>query len=166
MAGQDGAAGALLGRLAAEPAPEVRAAIVTALIAIGTAEVAAGLVALLGSEDAALRNHAVEALQRLGPVAAGPVLALLDHADPDRRIVAVKVLEAHGDDDILARLRGMLARDGDLNVCLAVVEALGLFGRPEDVPALHAFASRFAEEPAVRFAVDLVVPPAAVARPE
>lgn len=149
---------ALLAMLATEPAREVREAILTALIAGGTAAAAEGLAALIGSEDASLRSAAIEALRRMeGSVALPPVLALLDHPDADRRLLAVGVLEAFPAAAVRARLRALLEHDLEPNVGLAAVEVLAQVGEAEDAPALAGFAARFPEEPMVGFAVRLAL---------
>jgi HEAT repeat protein len=155
MAGEPAATGALLDAIVGEPAHEVRAAMMTALISIGTEEAAAGLAALLASKDIALRNDAIEALRRMGDVVAGPLAAILAEPDPGRRIFAITALEGHRGAWARALLRTVLAEDEDVNVGLAAVEALSLLGEADDVPALHAFAERFAHEPAAAFVVSL-----------
>jgi HEAT repeat protein len=152
-----GDAPALLAVLASEPAGEVREAIVTALIAIRSEVAAEGLAALLGSEDTALRNDAVEALRRIGEVASRPLGAALSHADPDVRLFAVNALEQPRAPWARARLRAVLAEEQEVNIGLAAVEALAETGGPEDAAALSAFAARFHEEPMVAFAVGVAL---------
>ncbi len=148
-------AGDLAAALGLEPDASVREAIVTSLVAIGSEEAAAGLSVHLASEDTGLRNAAIEALQQMGSTAAAQVGGLLGDPDADVRIFAVNALERLDDRLACAWLRDVLERDTEVNVGLAAVEALSRLGGPEDVPALRAFAARFADEPFAAFAVDL-----------
>jgi len=146
------ALGAALGE---EASPRVREAIVLTLIAIGTPEAAAAIGGFLASEDVVLRNTAVEALQQIGPSAGAYVERLLEAPDPDTRIFAVNVIEALRQQEAAGWLRRVLARDPDLNVGLAAVEAIAQFGEPADEAVLRGFAARFPGEPFVTFAVNL-----------
>jgi HEAT repeat protein len=136
----------------------VREAIVTSLIVIATEEAAAGLANFLNSDDAHLRNLAIEALREIGPAAGSQIERLLASPYPDVRIFAVNVLDAffYRRERDRERLHTLLQQDPDVNVGLAAVEALSQVGGPEDVPALRAFAARFPEHAFVAFAVDLV----------
>jgi HEAT repeat protein len=152
-AGDPVATPALLATLVSEPAREVRVAIVTALIAIGTEEAAAGLVGLLRADDIGLRNDALEALRRIGTAAAAPLRAALADPDPDRRLFAIQALGPRQAGWARDRLRALLAVETEVNVGLAAVNAMAEFGNSDDLHALHDFAARFPAEPMVGFAV-------------
>src|SRR5512141_62081 len=71
----------------------VRKTAVEGLVALGGDDVTTGLVRRLSAEDnAGARNSAIEALVQIGAAAVGPVMPLLDTADPDVRKFAVDVL--------------------------------------------------------------------------
>lgn len=148
---------ALLAALAGEPVRAVRDAIFTSLIVIRSAASAEGLAALLGSEKAALRSDAVEALRCMGEVAAGPLGTALRHPDSDVRLFAVSALQQPRAPWALAHLRAVLAAEAEVNIGLAAVEALAEIGGPEDSAALAAFADRFPGEPMVAFAVGVAL---------
>jgi HEAT repeat protein len=133
----------------------VRQAILTGLITIGDEQAAAGLAACLRSEDVALRNGAIEALQQMGQAAGAHVESLLASDDADVRLFAINVLEALRHQNTRIWLHQVLARDTEVNVGLGAVEALAQFGGPEDVAALRDFAQRFPNEPFVEFAVNM-----------
>lgn len=156
---------ALLDALVVEPAVEVRAAIITTLIGIRSEQAAEGLVALLGHEDAALRNDAIEGLRCMGEAAARPLGAALRHADPDVRLFAVNALVQKQARWACVQLRAVLAEEAEVNVGLAAVEALAEAGGPEDTAALTAFAARFPDEPMVAFAVRVALDQIGVASP-
>lgn len=147
--------GALVAAAGAEAEHSVREAIVFALLTIGTADAASGAARLLASEDAGLRNGAVEALQQMDATAIPAVEPLLGSADPDLRIFAVNVLAGVRDRAARPLLRRVLASDPELNVGLAAVEAVAQVGDGEDAAALRAFAARFPDDPSAACAADL-----------
>ncbi|AWK89235.1 HEAT repeat domain-containing protein [Azospirillum thermophilum] len=154
LAGRADGAGALAGRLPQEDDPSVREVVLTALARLGTAEAAAALVPLLDSEDAGLRNAVAESLQQMpGEVAAPAVRPLLDSSDPDLRIFAALLVGRLPVAERFDWLTGVLQRDPDINVCLAVVEALLETGHPEVLPALEGLEARFPGDPFVTFSV-------------
>ena len=150
---QPAAAADLAAALPTETSPLVCEAIFTALVGIGGEPVAAALAGLLRSEDVALRNGAIEALQQIGPAVTTHVERLLVSPDADTRIFAVAVLEAAPHDRARERLRLVLETDPEVNVGLAAVELLAQLGRPEDEAALLGFRARFPDESFVAFAV-------------
>jgi HEAT repeat protein len=78
--------------LANERSLSVRSIILTGLIINKSATVVAGLLPLLRSEDANLRNGAFEALQQMPDEVAPHADAMLDDPDSDVRIFAIHVL--------------------------------------------------------------------------
>lgn len=146
---------ALGAALGTEPAPRVRQAIVSALAGIGTDAAAAVLADLLGSEDTALRNDAIEALRQFGPAAGPSIERLLASPVPDVRIFAVSVLEGLRHPSVPMWLYAVLDQESEVNVGLAAVEALAQVGDACATAPLRAFAQRFPAEPFVAMAVDL-----------
>ena len=155
LAGSADAAAALAAALGQESASEVREAIVTALVEIGSEAAAHGLAQYFRGEDVELRNAAVEALRQIGDPSALAMKERLASSDPDERIFAINVLEGLRHTDTADWLRDVLAHDPDIKVGLAAVEALVQTGEAEDAAALRAFAARFPDEPFVGFAVRL-----------
>jgi HEAT repeat protein len=150
------AASTLCARLEAETETAVREALLTALIEIGGPTVVEGLTPLLRSEDAALRNLAIEALQQLPEAVSPHMEAMLRDADPDYRIFAVNVLGNLRHPQAPLWLQTVVERDADFNVCAAAVEVLAEVGGPEAIPALQALSGRF-DEPFMRFCVQAAV---------
>lgn len=157
LAGNPAAAAPLLATLDREPVREVRVAIVTSLMATRTEAVAAGLTALLRSQDVALRNDAIEALRQMGDAARGPITVALDDGDADMRLFAVNALDHARTPWAREALRRVLAEDPEVNVGLAAVDSLAATGTAADAPALAAFAARFPDEPMVAFAVRMAL---------
>ncbi len=151
------AAEPLCARLTVESDKAVREAMVTSLIRIGNEQAVQGLLPLLRSEDAGLRNDVIEALQQM-PGSVGPFMeAMLTDADTDVRIFAVNILEALRHADSRRWLEEVIARDPHINVCATAVDLLAEVGTPESLPTLQTLLERFGREPYIRFAVDTAV---------
>lgn len=149
-------AASLLGaRLPREEAPAVREALLTALVRIGSPDAAAVLVPLLASEDAGLRNSALESLQQMPADAVEPQMdGLAGSDDSDLRIFGVLLAARLGPAERSARLRRALEQDPHVNVGLTAAEAVAELGDPAALPALETFAARFPDDPFVAFTVD------------
>jgi HEAT repeat protein len=151
------AASPLVERLRQEHEPSVREAILLSLTQIGSPEAVGGMVECLHSEDAELRNKAIEAMKQL-PDAVAPIMAgLLAHPDPDVRIFAVNVLESLRHGDVEKWLIGVIAKDEHVNVCATAVDLLAEVGTESAVAPLEHLKSRFPGEPYISFTVDLAL---------
>lgn len=151
------AASALGDHLARESESQVREALFTTLGALSSSQAVQALLPMLRSEDAQLRNGAIEALTEM-PQAVGPcVQALLDDPDPDVRIFTVNLLGDLKHPDLNTWLIKVLTRDEHINVVAAAVEVVAEVGTPEAVPALQAAVRRFAQDPFLGFAADVAI---------
>ncbi len=151
------AADEICARLEQETQTPVREAMFTTLIEIGGNAVVRNLIPLLRSEDAPLRNSAVEALQQL-PDAVSPYMAtMLEDADPDYRIFAVNVLANLRHPQTPAWLAQVVMQDADFNVCASAVDVLAEVGTLEAIPALTALPERFSDEPFMQFCVQAAI---------
>ena len=152
-----GAAAALVERLKIEPEVSVREVILTTLTRLGDRTAVAGLVDCLRSEDAALRNEAIEAMKQL-PDAVAPIMREL-LADPvsDVRIFAVDILESLRHQEVEAWLIEVIDKDPHINVCAAAVDLLSEVGTEAALKALAGLKTRFADEPYIHFAADLAL---------
>ncbi len=114
----------------------VRKEAVDALLAATVStEIIEDFVRLLESDNAGLRNSAVEALERLG-VRAMPVLCRhVSDDDHDVRKFVVDILGSIGDAEAVPLLIKALD-DADPNVCAAAAENLGKIGNVQAVPHL------------------------------
>ena len=147
----------LLAHLRRDADVGVRHAIFTRLGVLAGPDVAAQLVAILGSEDVALRNDAILALRWCGESAVRALEGALGSPDPDVRIFAANALEGISVPSARALLTTLLAHEPDANVCLGAVEALAQIGTLADAPALAALCARFPDEPGLGFAVALAL---------
>lgn len=147
----------LLARLDCEPDRTVRAVLLSSLTRMGNEEAARGLAACLRSEDANLRNDAVEALKALPAQTAPLMTQLLSDPDCDVRILAINILESLRHADVERWLSEVIERDDEVNVCGTAVDLLCEVGTGACVPSLHRLKSRFAREPYIQFAADLAL---------
>ena len=152
-----GATRALVDQLKREPELSVREVILTTLTRIGDEVAVAGLVDCLRSEDAALRNEAVDAMKQLPEEVAPLMRGLLADADPDVRIFAVNILESLRHPEVEAWLIEVIERDAHVNVCGTAVDLLGEVGSVAARAALGRLKARFQDEPYVQFAADLAL---------
>jgi HEAT repeat protein len=157
LGGYPQAAEAMCARLSKETDRAVIEAIFTSLIRLGGQAVVEGLIPLLRSEDASLRNHAVEALQDL-PDDVGPHMEmLLGDNDSDVRIFAINILANLHHPMAGIWLGQVLELDDNVNVCTTAVDVLAEVGTPDQIPGLEALPERFEDDPYVRFAVDTAI---------
>lgn len=150
------AAGAALGeQLLREAEPSVREAIFTTLKAHASEAAAAALLPLLRSEDAVLRNGAIEALSGMPQAVAPKVAGLLRDQDPDVRIFTVNLLGDLQHPQVPQWLAQVLAHEAAVNVVAAAIEVLAEVGGPEHLGALQEAKRRFADDPFIAFAADM-----------
>lgn len=135
----------------------VREALFTTLTAFASEEAATALLPLLRSEDAQMRNGAIEALQSM-PLAVAPrVDALLRDTDPDVRIFTVNMLGELRHEKVLPWLEQVLQTEAQVNVVGAAIEVLAEVGSPADIAALQATVRRFADDPFIGFAAQMAI---------
>ncbi|GAA0308231.1 HEAT repeat domain-containing protein [Rhodovulum strictum] len=152
-----GTVAALAERLTVETEPFVRSALFAALTRIGTGAALDAMLPCLASEDAGLRNAAVEAAQAMpGPVAER-IGALLSDPEPDLRIFALDILQDLPHPDAPDWLAELIAHEDDPNVIGAAIDRLAECARPEMAPAIRAVRARFADVSYLRFACDFAL---------
>ena len=150
-------AAALVERLKREEDLSVREVILTTLTRLGDSIAVAGLVDCLRSEDAALRNEAIEAMKQLPDEVAPIMQGLLADTDPDVRIFAVNILESLRHPDVESWLIDVIETDAHVNVCATALDLLSEVGTEAALEPLARFKVRFADEPYVQFAADLAL---------
>ncbi len=148
---------ALVARLGSEADASVREVILTTLTRLGDSVAVAGLVQCMRSDDAALRNEAIEAMKLL-PDAVAPIMRdLLSDADSDLRIFAVNILESLKHPDVELWLREVIERDPHINVCATAVDLLGEVGSVAALDSLRQLKARFPGQAYIAFAADLAI---------
>ena len=148
---------ALLAALPRENEHPVREAIFDSLSSIGGEDVVAGLIPLLRSEDAALRNGAIEVLQSMPADVAPHIIELLNDRDSDVRIFAIDILQQLAHPRTPEWLLSVLKDESHVNVVATAVDRLAEVGTPDMLPDLQAIKQRFPDEPYLGFAVDMVI---------
>ncbi len=148
---------ALIARLKREADPSVRDAILTTLTSQGNTIAVQGLVDCLRSEDAALRNEAIEVMKLLPEEVALIMNSLLTDADSDVRIFAVNILESLCHAQVETWLIDVIEQDAHVNVCATAVDLLGEVGTSASRAALMHLKAKFPDEPYICFAVDLAL---------
>ena len=151
------AAPRLCARLADEPDASVRAVLFSSVAQIGGARVVEGLLPLMRSEDAGLRNGAIEVLAGLPEAVAPRIESLLHDADSDVRIFTVNLLGNLPHPRVPRWLADVLAAESEPNVVGAAIEVLAEVGNRELAPHLRAARARFADDPYIAFAAGLAL---------
>ena len=157
LAGQPQAVPALAAALDGEREQAVASAVLATLAAIGSEESVAVLAGCLRSEDAWLRNAAIEELRAL-PAQVAPVMAhLLVDWDRDVRILAVGILDTLRHERVEEWLLQLIDADDDVNVCGAALDVLtGIAGSAARGPVERLLA-RFPDEPYLQVAGGLLL---------
>jgi HEAT repeat protein len=151
------ASATLVARLQREEDVSVREVILTTLTALGDEIAVEGLVDCLRSEDAGLRNEAIEAMKQLPDEVALIMRALLADTSPDVRIFAVNILESLRHPEVESWLISVIEEDPQLNVCATAVDLLGEVGSAAAQEPLLRLKARYADEPYIQFAADLAL---------
>lgn len=151
------AADAVCARLRVEPDPTVRTALFSCALQIGGAVVAEAMIGLLRSEDASLRNGAIEVLASLPDAVAPHVENLLQDSDGDVRIFTVNLLGDLRHRKVPFWLDQVLRRETEVNVVGAALEVLVEVGGAEALPSLRAAQQRFADNAFISFSVALAI---------
>jgi len=148
---------ALVDALRQEEDVSVREVILTSVTRIGDEIAVSGLVECLRSDEAELRNEAIEAMKQLPEAVAPIMLGLLMDEDSDVRIFAVNILESLRHPQVEAWLLQVIDVDDHVNVCGTAVDLLGEVGSAAALAALQRLKARFAEVPYIQFAADLAI---------
>lgn len=151
------ASAALVKRLSMEDDISVREVILTTLTSLGDEVAVTGLVECLRSENASLRNEAIEAMKQLPNEVATIIRELLLDKDADVRIFAVNILETLRHPEVESWLITVIEKDPLLNVCATAVDLLGEVGTMAAREPLKRLNLRFPGEPYIQFATKLAL---------
>jgi HEAT repeat protein len=155
---------ALAAALDAEADLPVRSALLGALAALGAGgseEAMFALAECLRSEDAWLRNAAIELLRGAPAAAARIMEGLMAHllldADCDVRILAVGILDTLRHERVEEWLLQLIEVEPDHNVCGAALDVLAEVATEAARGPVERLVARFAAEPFIGFAGELVM---------
>ena len=151
----------LLDSLSTESEHMVREAIFDSLQQLAKQDkgeyIVSGLITLLRSEDAELRNGAIEILQSMPEYVATRIIELLNDQDSDVRIFAIDILQQLAHPQTPQWLLSVLKDETHVNVIATAIDRLAEVGTPEMIDDLLAIKQRFANEPFLGFAVDTAI---------
>lgn len=147
----------LIARLTVEEDASVRTAILSTLAQLGDEIAMSGLVMCLRSDEASLRNEAIEVLKAI-PDEIGPIInTLLNDNDSDVRIFTINILESLRHENVEQWLISVIDNDDQVNVCATAVDLLSEVGTDLSIQSLINLKQRFANEPYMCFSVDLAL---------
>jgi len=149
------AAATLCQRLEQEEDSAVREVIATALAKIGGPEVVSGIIELLRSDDAALRNLVIEILKEIPQDLEGHIEPLLRDSDPDVRIFAVNIMGLTTHPKLEQWLISILEEDPHVNVVATALDQLCEIGTEASLPALALVRKRFPQDPFILFSAEM-----------
>ncbi len=148
---------ALLEALQKDHSHPVCEAIFDSLGQIGGDEVVSGLIEVLRSEDAFLRNAAIEVLQSMPDMVALHIIELLNDRDSDIRIFAIDILQVLAHPQTPQWLMSVLKDETHVNVIATAVDRLSEVGTPEMIEPLNEIKKRFPDDDYLAFAVDTAI---------
>jgi HEAT repeat protein len=147
----------LTAHLKDEPSAIVRETIFTALARLGDATAIASLADCLRTEDANLRNGAIEALKLLPEQTARIIPKLLADQNSDVRILTISILESLRHPKVESWLIEVLEKDPHLNVCGSALDLMVEVGSEMSKKAIEGIKLRFPNEPYIQFTADLAL---------
>lgn len=147
----------LVARLRIEEHPSVRTAILSTLAHLGDSVAISGLMECLHSDEASLRNEAIEVLKEIPDEVAHVIEKLLSDADSDVRIFAVNILESLRHQNVEKWLMTVIENDTHVNVCATALDLLSEVGTIASLSALQKLKARFSGEPYITFSADLAI---------
>lgn len=147
----------LFSLLEKEPEVSEREALFDSLQYIGGEQVIDGFLHLLHSENAGLRNGAIEILQSKPEGVAEHIEELLNDSDSDIRIFAIDILQKLTHLQTPEWLISVVNKEQHINVLANAVDRLAEVGTPEMVPELEALKQRFSGEDFLCFAIDMAI---------
>ena len=134
-----------------------REIIISSLIAIGDEIAVEGLINCLKSDDAHLRNSAIEALKQIPEQVAPYIEKLLKSSEPDVRIFTINILESLRHPKVVKWLIDVIENDENVNVCATALDLLAEVGTEEAIQAIKKVKERFKNEPYIQFASDIAL---------
>lgn len=148
---------ALCDQLWLENDASVREVIITTLTTLGDETAIETLILCLRSEDAGMRNEAIEAMKQL-PQAIGPHIEnLLEDADVDVRLFTVNILSTLPHHDTEKWLCKVLREEEDVNVSGAALDVLTEIGTRASVEPIQTTCRKFPQDAYIQFAAKLAL---------
>lgn len=147
----------LLERLEKEKDISVIEVILSSLLAIRDELAVKGLIELLKSDDAHLRNEVIETLKQMPEEVAPHIERLLSSSEPDLKIFAINIMESLRHPKVLQWLKHVIENDDNVNVCTTALDLISEVGTEEFLPSIEKVKEKFKDEPYVQFVADLAI---------
>jgi HEAT repeat protein len=157
LAGHAAAASTMGQALQRERDLSVREALFTSLSAMDDEGAVKVLLPLLRSDEAALRNGAIEALAAMPQRVAPWVDRLLSDPDADVRLMTVNLLGELRHPQVGHWLTQVLDQDAHVNVVAGAIEVMTEVGDSQHRDVLLRARERFAQDPFIGFATELAL---------
>jgi HEAT repeat protein len=135
----------------------VREVIISSLLKIRDEIAINGLIDYLKSDDAHLRNSAIEALKQIPDEVSPHIDKLIHDSDPDVRIFTINILESLRHPNVIKWLVEVIDKDQNINVCATALDLLAEVGTEETIPAIKKLKDRFKDEPYIQFTADIAL---------
>jgi len=146
----------LCDRLEKEKDTSVQDAILSSLMEIKRPPIGERLIPLLKSDDAALRNKVIEALQAMPDLVADRINELLKDPDPDTRIFAINIIQWLKHPDVPKWLIEVIRNDDHINVVGTALDAISDIATEDMEEDLVAVKKKF-NDPYIDFTVDNIL---------
>lgn len=143
-------------RLKVEEDNRVKHTIVDVLYRISTDEAISVLVELLKSEDAYLRNQAIELLSEMPQRVEEHIRKLMNSRDPDLRIFAVNIMSSLKNPEVKEWLREILHKEEDPRVAGVALDFLLEIATEDFLPLLKELRQRFKKYEYIQFVLDMI----------
>jgi hypothetical protein len=148
---------ALLAALEVEADLNVSEAIFTSLQKLPNSTTVNGLLTLLNSDSAFIRNSVIEVLQSMPELVDKHIDTLLHHDDSDIRIFALDILQQLAHSSAPKWLQHVLVNETHINVLATAVDRITELGDDGFCESLQALKVRYAEEEYLTFAIDIAL---------
>lgn len=143
-------------RLKVEQDNGVKNAIINTLLKIGTDEALNALLDLLKSDDAYLRNQAIEVLAGMSSRVEEHLKRLLQSEDPDLRIFAINVMSSFKNPEVIEWLKQLIQVEENPRVMGVALDLLSEIATEDLLPILKKVRERFADYEYINFVLDLI----------
>ena len=147
---------AILDQIDKEANPYVIEALFSAIQGMCDEGIAQSLINKLRSEDAQVRNGAIEIFQSQPDLFAAHVKELLMDDDPDTRIFAADIIGVIRHPDARLWLHDLAMYDDNINVVGTAIDKLAEVGDTSTLPVLDSVSKRFGDASYITFAINCV----------
>ncbi|MDW7999362.1 MAG: HEAT repeat domain-containing protein [Thermodesulfovibrio sp.] len=147
----------LLERIKNEEDVSVIENILSSLSSIRDEVAVKGLIELLRSENAYLRNAVIETLKSMPEEVESYIEELIKSPESDLRIFAINIMESLRHPKVLKWLKEIIENDENVNVCSTALDLVAEVGTEDFLPSIEKIKEKFSDEPYVQFVADLAI---------